>query len=73
MLLPETFRANYADIVERKKKERKDYTFRRQSNEKPSIIPGCPGAQSTQKARTLYHRHTLYMYTKAVASSKSKL
>jgi len=22
---------------------RKDYTFRRQFNEKPSIIPGCPG------------------------------
>jgi len=22
--------------------ERKDYTFRRQFNEKPSIIPGCP-------------------------------
>ncbi len=25
-------------------KKRKDYTFRRQFNEKPSIIPGCPGA-----------------------------
>ena len=23
--------------------ERKDYAFRRQLNEKPSIIPGCPG------------------------------
>jgi hypothetical protein len=23
-------------------KKRKDYTFRRQFNEKPSIIPGCP-------------------------------
>jgi len=24
------------------KKRKKDYTFRRQFNEKPSIIPGCP-------------------------------
>ncbi len=23
--------------------KRKDYAFRRQFNEKPSIIPGCPG------------------------------
>jgi len=28
-----------------KKRKRKDYTFRRQFNEKPSIIPGCPGQQ----------------------------
>ena len=27
------------------KKERKDYTFRCQFNEKPSITPGCPGPQ----------------------------
>ncbi len=27
----------------RKEKKRKDYTFWRQFNEKPSIIPGCPG------------------------------
>ncbi len=26
-------------------KKRKDYAFRRQSNEKPSIIPGCPGIE----------------------------
>ena len=26
-----------------KEKKRKDYAFRRQFNEKPSIIPGCPG------------------------------
>ena len=26
-----------------KKKKRKDYAFRRQFNEKPSSIPGCPG------------------------------
>ena len=25
------------------KRERKEYAFRRQFNEKPSIIPGCPG------------------------------
>ena len=29
----------------RKEKKRKDYAFRRQFNEKPSIIPGCPGGQ----------------------------
>ena len=27
----------------RKEKKGKDYAFRRQFNEKPSIIPGCPG------------------------------
>ena len=27
----------------RKEKKRLDYAFRRQFNEKPSIIPGCPG------------------------------
>ncbi len=26
------------------KQKRKDYTFRRQLNEKPNIIPGCPGS-----------------------------
>jgi len=32
-------------ILEKKRieKKRKDYAFRRQFNEKPSIIPGCPG------------------------------
>jgi len=30
-------------LTDRKEKKRKDYTFRRQFNEKPSIIPGCPG------------------------------
>jgi len=29
--------------AEKKKKKRKDYAFWRQFNEKPSIIPGCPG------------------------------
>ena len=33
---------------ERKEKKRKDYAFRRQFNEKPSIIPGCPGRVSPQ-------------------------
>ena len=28
----------------RKEKKRKDYAFRRQFNEKPSIILGCPGS-----------------------------
>ena len=27
----------------RKEKKRKNYAFRRQFNEKPSMIPGCPG------------------------------
>ena len=29
----------------KKEKKRKDYAFRRQINEKPSIIPGCPGCE----------------------------
>jgi len=32
-----------AVLDKEKKNKRKDYTFRRQVNEKPSIIPGCPG------------------------------
>ncbi len=31
---------------ERKEKKRKDYAFQRQSNEKPSITPGCPEGMS---------------------------
>jgi len=27
----------------RKEKKRKEYAFWRQFNEKPSVIPGCPG------------------------------
>jgi len=30
----------------RKEKKRKENTFRRQFNEKPSIVPGCPAMQS---------------------------
>jgi len=29
--------------AERKEKQRKDYAFWRQFNEKPSIVLGCPG------------------------------
>ncbi len=29
----------------RKEKKRKDYAFRRQFNEKPNIIQGCPGVK----------------------------
>ena len=32
----------------KKQKKRKVYAFRRQLNEKPSIIPGCPGAIKKQ-------------------------
>ncbi len=30
-------------LADRKGKKRKDYAFRRQSDEKPSVIPSCPG------------------------------
>ncbi len=30
-------------VATKRKKGKKDYAFRRQFNEKPSIIPGCPG------------------------------
>ncbi len=39
----------------RKEKKRKDDTFRRQFNEKPSIILGCPGTESL----TAMHSHKL--------------
>ena len=34
-------------------KKRKDYTFRRQFNEKPSIIPGCPAFGISSHPREL--------------------
>ena len=37
-----------------KEKKRKDYTFRRQFNEKPSMIPGCPGIQSTIQCTSIH-------------------
>ncbi len=33
-----------------RKKKRKDYAFRRQFNEKPSIVPGCPGHRAARDA-----------------------
>ena len=33
----------------RKEKKRKDYAFRRQFNEKPSCIPGCPDLRQQQQ------------------------
>ena len=38
-----------------KEKKRKDYAFRRQYNEKPSIIPGCPGIGYSVLWRCLLH------------------
>ena len=39
--------------AKRKEKKEKDYAFRRQFNEKPSIIPGCPdGLQRPHHVRT---------------------
>ena len=40
----------------RKEKKRKDYVSRRQFNEKPSIIPGCPGSQKGHSQQ--YNAHT---------------
>ncbi len=34
------------NLKARKEKRRKDYAFLRQSNEKPSIILGCPGVST---------------------------
>ena len=31
--------------MKRKENKRKDYAFQHQFNEKPSIIPGCPGSE----------------------------
>ena len=41
---PCTIREQTLSAEESKGKKRKDYAFRRQFNEKPSIIPGCPGS-----------------------------
>ena len=37
--------------------KRKDYAFRRQFNEKPSSIPGCPGMSLSTDKRTAHHLH----------------
>ena len=41
-------------IVPKLEKKRKDYAFRRQFNEKPSIIPGCPGVPKLHIVNYLY-------------------
>ena len=41
------------DGEQMKRKEKKDYVFRRQFIEKPSVILGCPGSQSAGD-RVLY-------------------
>ncbi len=38
-------------VRKEKKKKKKDYAFRHQFNEKPSIIPGCPGSAGEHVAR----------------------
>ena len=35
-------KAKKRKATKRKEKKRQDYAFRRQFNEKPSMIPGCP-------------------------------
>ncbi len=46
-MVSDWFIVNLVVVVEHvnreKKERRKDYAFRHQFNEKPSIIPGCPG------------------------------
>ncbi len=39
--------------VQASEKKRKDYTFRRQFNEKPSIIPGCPVVQASWQTQMI--------------------
>ena len=38
-------------------KKRKDYAFRHQFNEKPSIIPGCPGTSTNNPIQKLVPQH----------------
>ncbi len=44
-----------------KEKKRKDYAFRRQFNEKPSVIPGCPGQQTCINCSVLASDHNQYV------------
>ena len=37
-------------MLKQQEKKREDYAFRRQFDEKPSIIPGCPGLQQQHEA-----------------------
>ena len=49
----------------RKEKKRKDYTFRRQFNEKPSIIPGCLGRSHPTCNQQAF---TMWIYSVFLAS-----
>ena len=55
--------------VSRKAKKRKDYTFWHQFNDKPSVIPGCPGSslnadcQRADKALLLAAALRLVLYS----------
>ncbi len=46
-------------ITTRKEKKRKDYAFRRQFNEKPSIIPGCPVQLENRRAEITHSGHPM--------------
>jgi len=43
LVQPSTVPHDFDEVRKEKNETRKDYAFRRQFNEKPSIIPGCPG------------------------------
>ncbi len=61
---------SHEDTLEKK---RKDYAFRRQFNEKPSIIPGCPGEGTLQKRLSVPRKYLIVLYTQWHALSQQVL
>jgi hypothetical protein len=59
-------------VKQRKEKKRKDYTFRRQFNEKPSIIPGCPGAvkHPALELNFIHHQKLSGQKSKVIATAQ---
>ena len=47
--------APFSSCQMQQEKKRKDYAFRRQFNEKPSIMPGCPGPIAAMTAAVGKH------------------
>ncbi len=60
-------------MIHERKKKRKDFAFRRQFNEKPSIIPGCPGLFDTcAKLEMQSSMHSFNTCQKAMVLSPTK-
>ncbi len=54
--VPSESTVNVKVLKVEEEEKRKDYTFRRQLNEKPSIITGCPGEEEDANGARLHRK-----------------